>query len=92
MKQIRCLTKTGETISSDSIAYPQNEGNSILKVRFLPSGLRWISFTKSDYWELRIAPDYRVALVGGPSHKYLWILSKDTNVDAATYQSYVQNV
>ncbi|MCH7294445.1 lipocalin family protein [Acinetobacter sp. ANC 5442] len=85
-----CRTKTGETISSEGIAYPQNEGNSMLKVSFLPSGLRWIPFTKGDYWVLRVDSDYRVALVGGPSHKYLWILSREPNLDAATYQSYVQ--
>lgn len=85
-----CRTKTGEMISSKGVAYPQNPGNSQLKVSFLPSGLRWIPFTKGDYWVLRIDPDYRVALVGGPSHKYLWILSRDAHIDASTYQSYVQ--
>ncbi|MFD2708914.1 lipocalin family protein [Acinetobacter gyllenbergii] len=85
-----CRTKKGETISSEGVGYPQNEGNSMLKVSFLPSGLRWIPFTKGDYWILRVDSNYRVALVGGPSHKYLWILSRDPNLDAATYQSYVQ--
>ncbi len=33
-------------ISSEGVAYPQNEGNSKLKVSFLPSGLRWIPFYK----------------------------------------------
>ena len=85
-----CRTKTGETISSTGIAYPQNAGNSQLKVSFLPAGLRWIPFTKGDYWILRVDPEYKVALVGGPSHKYLWILSRSPQIDEATYQSYLQ--
>lgn len=85
-----CTTKKGEMISSEGVAYPQNKGNSKLKVSFLPSGLRWIPFTKGDYWVLRVDPNYQVALVGGPSHKYLWILSRSPQLDEATYQSYLQ--
>ena len=85
-----CRTKTGEMISSQGVAYPQNAGMSQLKVSFLPAGLRWIPFTKGDYWILRVDPEYKVALVGGPSHKYLWILSRSPQIDEATYQSYLQ--
>ena len=76
--------------SSEGVAYPQNQGKSQLKVSFLPKGLRWLPFTKGDYWVLRVDPDYKVALVGGPSTKYLWILSKTPTIDEATYQSYLQ--
>lgn len=84
-----CSTADGGKISSDGVAYPQNEGNSKLKVSFLPKGLRWLPFTKGHYWVLRLDPDYKVALVGGPSDKYLWILSRDAQIDDATYQSYL---
>lgn len=85
-----CRTEKKQMISSEGVAYSQNEGNSKLKVSFLPSGLRWLPFTKGDYWVLRVDPHYQVALVGGPSHKYLWILSRDSKLDEATYQSYLQ--
>lgn len=85
-----CRTADGEMIRSEGIAYPQNEGNSKLKVSFLPKGLRWLLFTKGHYWVLRIDPDYKVALVGGPSDKYLWILSREPQIEEATYQSYLQ--
>lgn len=85
-----CTNKDGKMISSEGVAYSQNEGNSKLKVSFLPSGLRWIPFTKGDYWVLRVDQDYQVALVGGPSQKYLWILSRSPQIDEATYQSYLQ--
>lgn len=85
-----CKIANGEMISSEGVAYPQNEGNSKLKVSFLPKGLRWLPFSKGDYWVLRVDSEYKVALVGGPSHKYLWILSREPQLDEATYQSYVE--
>lgn len=85
-----CSTTEGGKISSEGVAYSQNEGNSKLKVSFLPKGLRWLPFTKGHYWVLRIDPEYKVALVGGPSDKYLWILSRDTQIDDRTYQSYLE--
>ncbi|MEN8992748.1 lipocalin family protein [Avibacterium paragallinarum] len=84
-----CRIENGEMISSEGVAYPQNQGNSKLKVSFLPPGLRWIPFTKGHYWVLRVDPEYKVALVGGPSTKYLWILSREPQLDQATYQSYL---
>ena len=85
-----CRTENGKMISSEGVVYSQNEGNSKLKVSFLPKGLRWLPFTKGHYWVLRVDPDYKVALVGGPSDKYLWILSREPQIDDATYQSYLQ--
>ncbi len=84
-----CRIENGEMISSEGVAYPQNQGNSKLKVSFLPPGLRWIPFTKGHYWVLRVDPEYKVVLVGGPSTKYLWILSREPQLDEATYQSYL---
>ncbi|QOW48008.1 MULTISPECIES: lipocalin family protein [Acinetobacter] len=84
-----CRIENGEMISSEGVAYPQNQGNSKLKVSFLPPGLRWIPFTRGHYWVLRVDPEYKVALVGGPSTKYLWILSREPQLDEATYQSYI---
>ncbi|RYL22065.1 lipocalin family protein [Acinetobacter piscicola] len=85
-----CMIENGEIISSEGVAYPQNQGNSKLKVSFLPPSLRWIPFTKGHYWVLRVDPKYKVALVGGPSTKYLWILSREPQLDEATYQSYLE--
>ena len=44
-----CRIANGEIISSEGVAYSQNQGNSKLKVSFLPKGLRWIPFTKGHY-------------------------------------------
>ncbi len=53
--------------------------NAKLEVSFLPAGLRWIPFTKGDYWILRLDEGYNMALVGTPDYKYLWLLARDAN-------------
>ena len=35
----------------------------------------------ADYWVLAIDEDYKYALVGGPTKKYLWILSRDRDLN-----------
>ena len=39
---------------------------------------------KGDYWVIYRDEDYRVALVGHPQHKYLWLLSRTPEVDQQT--------
>ncbi|MDO5506444.1 MAG: lipocalin family protein [Pseudoxanthomonas suwonensis] len=53
--------------------------NAKLEVSFLPAGLRWIPFTKGDYWVLRVDDGYNMALVGTPDYKYLWLLARDAD-------------
>ena len=85
----QCMNKEGKLDVSEGVAYPQNDGNSQLKVSFLPKGLRWVPFSKGDYWVLRVDEDYQVALVGGPSHRYLWLLSRIPDVDEAVIEDYL---
>jgi apolipoprotein D and lipocalin family protein len=40
-----------------------------------------------DYWILKIDKDYTYVLVGEPTGEYLWILSRDRNLDPAIVQS-----
>lgn len=86
----QCMTVAGDLISSTGIATATNKQNSKLKVSFLPKGLRWVPFTKGDYWIIKLDENYQTALVGGPSHKYLWILSRSPQIDEAVYQEYVK--
>lgn len=60
-----------------------------LQVTFLPDGLRWIPFTKGDYWILRLDPDYRTALVGSPDYAYLWLLHREPAIDDATREEFL---
>ena len=42
---------------------------------------------KGNYWIIDLNPDYQWAVVGEPSRKYLWILSRKPTMDEAVYQS-----
>lgn len=52
----------------------EGSNNSKLLVKFAPA---WVPFAEGDYWILHLEPDYSAALVGAPSGKYLWILSRE---------------
>ena len=41
---------------------------------------------KGDYWIIDLDDDYQWAVVGVPSRKYLWILSRTPILDDAVYQ------
>ncbi len=81
--QNRCRVD-GKVEESIGQATPVDSGNAKLEVTFLPQGLRWIPFTKGDYWVLKLDPDYQVALVGTPDRHYLWLLARQPQLDAAS--------
>lgn len=85
----RCLDGEGEPTQAlgEGIGDPEHPGR--LRVSFLPAGLRWIPFTRADYWVLRIDPEYRVALVGAPDRDYLWLLAREPRLDADVEREYL---
>ena len=60
-----------------------------LQVSFLPEGLRWIPFTKGDYWILGVDEGYRTALVGSPDYAHLWLLHREPDLDPATRDAFL---
>jgi len=44
------------------------------------------------YWIIDLDPGYRWAVVGDPSRKYLWILSRSPQMDAATYDGILDRI
>ena len=56
-----------------------SDTNAKLKVSFF--GPFW-----GDYWIIDLDPDYQWAVVGVPSRKYLWILSRSPVMDEALYR------
>lgn len=42
-----------------------------------------------NYWILDLSPDYEYAMVGEPGRKYLWILSRKTVMEPATYEKLI---
>lgn len=85
----RCFDEDGKPAQAIGEATPVDDANSRLKVTFLPEFVRWIPFTKGDYWVLKIDKGYRVALVGTPDKRYLWVLAREPNVADATVQKYL---
>ena len=85
----RAIDGNGEPQEAIGEATPVDDSNSRLEVSFLPDGLRWIPFTKGDYWILRLDPDYRISLVGSPDRKYLWLLAREPTIDAVTREDYL---
>jgi apolipoprotein D and lipocalin family protein len=79
----------GEIEEAEGEACPVDNDSARLEVSFLPKGLRWIPFTKGDYWILRLSEDYDVALVGSPDRRYLWLLSRTPSLDEATRTDYL---
>jgi apolipoprotein D and lipocalin family protein len=85
----QCLKKNGDPMQSIGQAVPVDESHAKLSVTFLPSWLRWTGLAKAPYWVLKIDDNYTTALVGEPSRKYLWILSRTPKISPAVYQEYV---
>ena len=69
-------------------AAPVADHPGSLKLTFLPAGLRWIPFTEADYWVLKLDSSYLHALVGTPDHKYLWLLSRESEMDPMVMREY----
>ena len=46
----------------------------------------------ADYWVLDRAPDYSWSIVGEPSGRYLWILTRQARPDAQTREDLVARV
>lgn len=63
----------------------KNSGNAKLKVQFF-----WPF--KGNYWIIDLAPDYSYAVVGDPTKKYLWILSRTPEMDESTYQEIMKKL
>lgn len=72
----RCIkSSTGKTSDIKGKAFPvRGSNNAKLKVQFF-----WPF--RSDYWIVYLDENYRHAIVGGPSRKYMWILSRDPEID-----------
>lgn len=82
-----CRTKDGGLQRSVGAARPVPGKPGALEVRFAPKWLGWIPGVWADYWVIDLDPDYRWAVVGGPSNKYLWILSRTPTLDPATLKA-----
>lgn len=86
-----CLAAEGERIRAEGRAKLADRDGpaSRLKVRFAPAFLSFLPMVWADYWVLDLTDGYRAALVGTPDRRYLWVLSREPEVDEATYDRLV---
>jgi len=81
-----CRKSDGTMTSSKGTAKVVDQAtNAKLKVTFF-----W-PFS-GDYWIIDLAPDYSYAVVGEPSRKYLWILSRTPQMDDTTYREITERI
>lgn len=77
----RCRTADGSVDDIQGRAkVVAGSGNAKLRVSFF-----WPFY--GDYWVLALDPDYRQVLVGAPSRKYAWVLSRTPQLDEAALQA-----
>jgi apolipoprotein D and lipocalin family protein len=62
--------------------------NAKLKVQFFLRNYKFFLFS-GNYWILDLDKNYETVLVGDKSRKYLWILSRDHNIDPKRYDELV---
>lgn len=76
----RCRKANGEfTTSKGKAKITDKQTNAKLKVTFF-----WPFY--GNYWILDLGSNYEYAVVGDPSRKYLWILSRTPKMDETVYQ------
>jgi apolipoprotein D and lipocalin family protein len=98
-KGLECVTAT-YTLKNNGKIDVLNRGYSTVKGKYKSArgtarvpdpdepGKLKVSFFwpfSGNYYILQLDEEYRYALVGDPSRKYLWILSRTKNLDAAVY-------
>ncbi len=82
-----CRTREGEAMQSSGEARKVAGKPGALQVRFAPAWLSWVPMVWADYWVIDLDPEYGWAVVGGPSRKYLWVLSRTPTMSGALFAS-----
>lgn len=86
-----CTTDSGGLDQADGVAtVVDHNTNARLAVVFDNFFSRLFgSSRQGNYWILDLDPDYRVAMVGTPDRRYLWILSRTPDLDEPAYERLV---
>ena len=74
-----------ETVARGRARVVDHESNAKLKVSFF-----WPFW--GDYWIIDLGRDYEYAVVGHPSRRYLWILSRTPAMDAGVYAGILERL
>jgi apolipoprotein D and lipocalin family protein len=83
----RCVDGEGKLVSAEGRARLAQRGGpaSRLRVRFAPAIFSFLSMVWADYWVLDLTEDYGAALVGTPDRRYLWVLSRQPELDSVSF-------
>ncbi len=78
----RCRRDDGEYAEASGVARRSDAEGPVaaLEVRFAPAWLSFLPFVWGDYRILALGDDYDHALVGSDNRRYLWILSRSTEM------------
>ena len=80
-----CRTQDDRIEQSIGVARAVAGEPGALKVRFAPRWMAWLPLVWADYWVVALDPRYGWALVGGPSRKYLWVLSRTPSMSNESF-------
>lgn len=69
----------GAVLAGHQLSPPQ------LQVRFAPAWLSWLPMVWGDYWVIQLPTDYRYAVIGEPKREFLWVLARETQLNAADW-------
>jgi apolipoprotein D and lipocalin family protein len=86
-----CVTDSGTLDQADGVATVVDPTtNAKLAVTFDNFFARLVGPSRQgNYWIIDLDPDYRIAMVGTPDRRYLWILARRPHIDDPTYQRLV---
>lgn len=87
----RCLRADGTVIEAKGEARAEKgKPASVLKVRFAPAVLSFLSAVWGDFQIISLGADYDYAVVGTPDRKCLWMLSRTPVMDATRYAALLE--
>jgi apolipoprotein D and lipocalin family protein len=81
--------ETGKTVHARGLAEIDNKKtNAKWKVSYMPLFKKWHMFSGS-IWIVGLDPDYQYAIIGHPTHKHLWILSRTAEISPEKYEELI---
>lgn len=84
----RCPQADGKTDEAIGEARRVGDaGSPRLEVRFAPAWLSWLPMVWGNYWVIDLDPAYTLAVVSEPKREFLWVLARQPQVDAATWEA-----
>lgn len=85
-----CKKRDGKIQIAQGTAKVSDDPEVSLRVTFAPGFARILPFVWGDYSVISVDENYRHALVGEPSRRYLWILSRDKKMEQGSLDALIK--